>query len=132
MNSGQLEAAQESLAIIGRHLGKIATVLGGLPIPAHYSKLAKIRLAVAETLDIPESEVMRTHGNARQLVMYLLRQRTPYSLPTIARIVGVKNHSTVLYAHRNVIKALAANPALRRDVKAINESLDKTEAANGN
>lgn len=46
---------------------------------------------------------------ARQLAMYWLTEKSLMSGPQIARILGLKNHTTVIYARRATVKRLADN-----------------------
>ena len=49
----------------------------------------------------------------RHLAMYLCRQLTPLSLPDIGRQFGGKDHSTVIYATRQIAKKAEADPKVR-------------------
>lgn len=59
----------------------------------------------------------------RQIAMYLTRQLTDHSLPSIGRYFGNRDHSTVLYACRAVEKRMAADPLCRADVETLREAL---------
>ena len=39
---------------------------------------------------------------ARQVAMYLARELTPLSFPTIARKFGGRDHTTVIHAHKRI------------------------------
>jgi chromosomal replication initiator protein len=54
----------------------------------------------------------RTVSLARGLLMYLLRRHTRMSSPEIGRLLGGKNHSTVLMAKSRIDQTLAANGAV--------------------
>ena len=60
---------------------------------------------------------------ARQVAMYLLREETRLGLTTIGRIMGGKDHTTVMYACSKVAKQIDIDPHLRQDVINIRESL---------
>lgn len=52
--------------------------------------------------DLHSSRKSRTIALARNIAMYLARTHTALSLPEIARLMGNKNHTTVLLAHRKI------------------------------
>ncbi|MCK6456100.1 MAG: chromosomal replication initiator protein DnaA [Phycisphaerae bacterium] len=52
--------------------------------------------------DLHSSRKSRTIALARNVAMYLARRHTTLSLPEIARLMGNKNHTTVLLAHRKI------------------------------
>ncbi len=60
---------------------------------------------------------------ARQVAMYLLREETRLGLTTIGRIMGGKDHTTVMYACSKIAKQIDIDPHLRQDVINIRESL---------
>jgi chromosomal replication initiation ATPase DnaA len=55
----------------------------------------------------------------RQVVMFLARAHTTRSLPEIGRLLGDKDHTTVLHGVRSIADRLAADPALHRDIDEI-------------
>ncbi len=59
--------------------------------------------------DLHSSRKTRTVALARNIAMYLARERTRLSLPEIGRLMGDKNHTTVLLAHRRIGRLLAAD-----------------------
>ncbi|MDX6689084.1 MAG: chromosomal replication initiator protein [Solirubrobacteraceae bacterium] len=58
---------------------------------------------------------------ARQIAMFLAREHTGASLPTIGRAFGGRNHTTVLYACRRAAERIAADP----DAKAVVRDLER-------
>lgn len=56
--------------------------------------------------DLHSSRKSRTVALARNIAMYLARKDTPLSFPEIARVMGNKNHTTVLLAHRKIKRQL--------------------------
>jgi Bacterial dnaA protein helix-turn-helix len=56
---------------------------------------------------------------ARQLAHYLARHTTLLSLPTIARHVGERDHTTVMHSLRAVAKRIARDPAFAADVERL-------------
>jgi chromosomal replication initiator protein len=55
--------------------------------------------------------------------MYLTRELTDHSLPSIGRYFGNRDHTTVLYAIRAVEKRMASDPVYRGDVEALKGAL---------
>jgi chromosomal replication initiator protein len=60
---------------------------------------------------------------ARQLAMYLARELTHESLPTIGREFGGRNHSTVLHAHRKVAAELEHDQEVVDRVRNVRQRL---------
>ncbi len=56
--------------------------------------------------DLHTSRKSRTIALARNIAMYLARKHTDLSFPEIARLMGNKNHTTVLLACRRIAKYL--------------------------
>jgi chromosomal replication initiator protein len=59
--------------------------------------------------DLHTSRKARTVALARSIAMYLARKLTGMSYPEIGRLMGNKNHSTVILACRRIEAALSAN-----------------------
>ena len=73
--------------------------------------------AVARFFGLPENEILgskRTRAVTlpRQLAMFLARRLTPLSFPEIGRLMGGKNHTTVMAACKHVQKIAADNRLL--------------------
>jgi len=60
----------------------------------------------------------------RQIAMYLSREMTTHSLPSIGQSFG-KNHATVMHACKTVSNKLKADPALRQSVMVIQQKLNR-------
>lgn len=60
---------------------------------------------------------------ARQVAMYLAREETDAALAAIGAALGGRDHSTVLYGHEKIAKAIEADDQLRREVLTIRERL---------
>lgn len=63
--------------------------------------------------DLHSSRKTRTVSLARNIAMYLARKHTPLSYPDIARHMGNKNHTTVLFARRRISQALQLDKEVR-------------------
>jgi chromosomal replication initiator protein len=60
---------------------------------------------------------------SRQVAMYLLREETDLSLAAIGKILGGRDHSTVLYGHEKVSTLLKKDVEFKNTVLAIKDSL---------
>jgi len=59
----------------------------------------------------------------RQAAMYLAKELTEHSLPSIAREFAGRDHTTVLYACKRVAVHIAASPAAYADIAALTATL---------
>ena len=60
---------------------------------------------------------------ARQIAMYLLREELSMSWTEIGKFLGGKDHSTVIHGYEKTAYEMDINPALRREVLNIKETL---------
>jgi chromosomal replication initiator protein len=60
---------------------------------------------------------------SRQVAMYLLREETDLSFTAIGKILGGRDHSTVLHGHERVSVKIEQDDSLRNDVIKIRHSL---------
>ena len=84
--------------------------------------------AVARYFSIDKSTLKgkkrdRTTAQARHVSMYLLREEVQLPLATIGRVMGGRDHTTVIHACRRIERQLEADTRLRRDMMNIRESL---------
>jgi len=56
---------------------------------------------------------------ARQVAVYLIREKTNHPLQEIGRLLGGRNHSTILRSYHQVADTLPADPHLRRSLDEI-------------
>ena len=96
-----LEMARLTLEDHLRQTGKIVSV-------------SDIELSVATFFgltpaDLHTSRKSRTIALARSIAMHLARKHTSLSFPEIGRLMGNKDHTTVLLANRRITKLLAEN-----------------------
>jgi chromosomal replication initiator protein len=103
-----------------------AEVLDGLypQAPPHERSLADIKTAVSAQYGITADELISPTRTARvslprQLAMYLARELTDESLPSIGRAFGGRDHTTVLHALRRAEQRIATDPAYRNSAKAL-------------
>ena len=60
---------------------------------------------------------------ARQVAMYLMREEMALSWSETGRVVGGRDHSTVLHGYNKITSEIEASPALRRDMLEIKDRL---------
>jgi len=58
-------------------------------------------------------------ARARQIVIYLAREKIKQSYSAIGRKLGNRDHTTILYSYRKIKKEIAQNGGLHRDIKFI-------------
>jgi chromosomal replication initiator protein len=63
---------------------------------------------------------------ARQVAMYLSRELTARSLPTIGREFGGRDHTTVLHAHRKIAKQLLLDAPTRSLIATLTQTIQGT------
>jgi chromosomal replication initiator protein len=90
--------------------------------------IGRIQTIVALSYDLnpalmPSAVRWRKAAWPRQVAMYLTRELTDHSLPSIGRYFGNRDHTTVLYAIRAVEKRMASDPVYRGDVEALKGAL---------
>jgi len=59
----------------------------------------------------------------RQVAMYLLREETESSLVDIGRMLGDRDHTTVMYGCEKIAEELNTDSRLRQEVNTIREKL---------
>jgi chromosomal replication initiator protein len=96
----------------------------------HHSTLTPelILAAVARQYDIDEERLIardrsREVALPRQVAMYLIREETDTSLPSIGDVLGGRDHTTVLYGWEKIAEKLDTDDQLRRQVMSIRETL---------
>ena len=83
---------------------------------------------VATYFNVSEEDVlgtcrMKNIANARQVAIYLVRELTKDSFPSIGNIFG-KKHSTIIYSYEEMQKALKIDTHLKNAVSEIQKRLD--------
>jgi len=68
-------------------------------------------------------------ADARHIAMYLLREECQLSLKDIGRLLGGRDHSTVIHAVQKVETLMRTDPLLRRQVSEIRSLLAPGQAA---
>jgi chromosomal replication initiator protein len=91
--------------------------------------LEAIQQAAAEEFGVTP-EALLAHDRrpavafARQVAMYLARELTQESLPTIGERFGGRNHSTVLHAHRKIAADLERDQQVVHKVSSLRQRLE--------
>ena len=88
-----------------------------------------VQRAVAEYYDIRLGDMTskqrpKSIAFPRQVAMYLCREMTECSLPTIGNAFG-RNHATVLHAHRSIGEKTKTDHAIRQTLSAIKQKLGR-------
>ena len=83
---------------------------------------------VSNYFGIPSEEIIgrrrgKTYLVPRQIAMFLLREETSLSLSAIGKILGGRDHSTVMHGHGKVASLIDADNKLRSDILAIKNNL---------
>jgi chromosomal replication initiator protein len=73
--------------------------------------------------DVSSQKRDRALTYARHLTMYLLRRDAGLTYSAIARLLGKKDHSTIVHACSQLEKELNASPATRADIDGIRSSI---------
>ncbi|WP_316214154.1 helix-turn-helix domain-containing protein [Bradyrhizobium sp. SZCCHNR2032] len=91
---------------------------------AAYPSMASIIKAVCQfyhvsALDIRSERRTSDVVRPRHLAMYFGKQLTPLSFPTIGRLLGGRDHTTVMHGARKIQRAMLLDADLAHDVAAL-------------
>jgi chromosomal replication initiator protein len=84
---------------------------------------------VSKHFEIPESKLLapgrgtKEVAHARQVAMYLVKEFTTFSLKTIGIRFGGKDHSTVVYANKNIQKNIEDDPVFKRLIENLKSEI---------
>ncbi len=83
---------------------------------------------VSEHFGIRAEDISSTKRNSefvipRQITMYLCREMTDYSLNNIGKLLGKKDHTTVLHGIKKIEEELKSNEELRNKVEIIKKKI---------
>ncbi|MDR2832486.1 MAG: chromosomal replication initiator protein DnaA [Streptococcaceae bacterium] len=73
--------------------------------------------------DLKSKRRVKTISVPRQIAMYLCRELTNASLPAIGADFGGKDHTSVIYAQRQITKKLKTDPDLQNNIREIKSRL---------
>jgi chromosomal replication initiator protein len=81
----------------------------------------------------PEALVGKQRDNktalARQVTMYLLRKQNHYSLGEIGKMLGGRDHSTILHGYEKIATEININPQLTKSIEDIHQRLRPRKTA---
>jgi chromosomal replication initiator protein len=65
----------------------------------------------------------RDLAHSRQVAMYLIREETDASLPSVGESLGGRDHTTIMYGYKKIADMIERDDTLRRQVIAIRERM---------
>ena len=80
-------------------------------------------------IDMVSARRAREVARPRQVAMYLCREMTPRSFPEIGRMFGNRDHTTVMYACRQIERLRAADKGLDAAICALAAELSTPSRA---
>lgn len=88
----------------------------------------KVLETVADAFNLSEEELLSRNRSKRialprQIAMYLLRECSNESLPQIGKMLGGRDHTTILYGCEKIADMIETNEMVRRQVLQIREEL---------
>jgi chromosomal replication initiator protein len=93
------------------------------PVSASAIIDAVCRHVGVDVQDLASKKRDRKTSYARHLVMYLLRELGRQPLSDIGRLLGGRDHSTVIHAVQRIAQEITCIPETRRDVEALRSCL---------
>jgi chromosomal replication initiator protein len=75
--------------------------------------------------DIKSKRRTRNISEPRQIAMFLCREHTKSSLPEIGRQFGGKDHTTVIFCHKKILKLIKENKELETSIRKIIDLIEK-------
>ncbi len=93
-----------------------------------FSKLIK---TVSDFYDVNEKDITgksrkREIVKSRQIIIYILRKNLNYSFPYIAKKIGGKDHTTIMYSFSKIENEVKKNNDIKEEISYIEESLTTT------
>jgi len=88
----------------------------------------KLLKTVASFYDTSEKEIMgssrkREIVKSRQVIIYFLRKELNYSYPYIAKKIGGKDHTTIIYSYSKMEKEIQRSDDIKEEITYIKENL---------
>lgn len=95
--------------------------------------VAQVVQATATTFEVSEEDLLSRRNDkrlawARKLAMYLAREETGASYPTLGRDFGGRNHTTVMTAVRSVTEKIGHDPAAQVDLARVRSLLRSVQS----
>ncbi|WP_065572017.1 chromosomal replication initiator protein DnaA [Microbacterium oleivorans] len=76
--------------------------------------------------DLYGSSRSQSVATARQIAMYLCRERTSLSLPKIGQLFGNRDHTTVMYAYKKISELMKERRSIYNQVSEITSQLGRS------
>ena len=113
--------------------GRVLDTLYG-PSPAARRSVREIQLVTCQAFDVSLEELLSASrsarvARARQVAMYLARELTDASLPTLGRQFGGRNHTTVLHAWKRAEKIIGRDLETQGAVARLRQELTRPEGS---
>ena len=134
-NIRELEGALNSLLIYCRannnmpDIEAVKKLLKGFVFsPFDVANYKKIIETVSKFYNLEEKSIFNPTRRKeivkpRQVAMFLLRKELRYSFPAIARKFGGKDHTTVIYAYKKILKEVEENSKLTEEINLIKQRI---------
>lgn len=130
----QEQEARRAAALAEQAARMEAANLEGLLAQVKRPSILKIIAEVAKVFDVTPLDLLshrRSRGGdagpdvvtPRQVVMYLAKVTTPRTLPEIAKALGNRDHTTVLWGIRKITALMAVDDEFRAKVEALRTRL---------
>ena len=121
---GSLTRRELDAALAREVLARLGLALNALRAPT----IAAVQEATCAHFGLTHDELLsRSRAERviwpRQAAMYLCKELTAHSLPTIARAFGGRDHTTVLYACKRVAIHIATSPPAYNDIEVLTATL---------
>ncbi len=132
-NVRELEGALNSLLIYQKTSGNMPTLEVAKKLlksfvfsPFDVANYKKIVETVAKFYNLDEKHLFHETRRKeivkpRQIAMFLLRKELKYSFPAIARKFGGKDHTTVIYAYKKILREVEENNKLTEELNLIKQ-----------
>ena len=86
--------------------------------------ISRLLLRFSSVSDIISKKKNKEIANPRQICMYLSRKYTDYSLQNIGKIMGNRDHTTVIHGHDKIGKMLETDENLKSNLDIIIKKLN--------
>jgi len=84
---------------------------------------ATARIYGINSADILGSKRSKDIAEARQLVMWMIKHNLDFSYPSIGKILGGRDHSTVMHGVQKITKKLESDTKLQEKVKLVKQAI---------
>ena len=125
--SGELLTRKEplteelALALLNKINGEVTSPKQQLTVQKVLSRVAEH--FQVKVIDLKGDRRLRSVALPRQISMYLLRKELSLPLEEVGRVLGGRDHTTIMHGEDKITKALAVSENLRLDVTTIRQQL---------